>query len=514
MADLSGDMTGQPVAELLGTVRKEVHAGLYAETKAVHEECEANLDFYQCLNAKHLEKRPAEEPGDFQARPKQYSRITRRAIRTLAKLYNPGPSRTHENEAANAFIGEVYTSNHFDAMMHRADRMATLNGVAAIQVVASGEPRHPVRLDLWGRNEFVPYFTDDDYRKPAVLVTKTLVRRDGKKRTRCQIWTTRSVETWYSKEVDQGRPETMWGGTSVDQFSPAESGPNPYGVLPFAYVFNELPVTGFDGSGIGSPLREANQELDRMLSDQAQALQVFMTPRLFGVNLSSSFRWRDRIDGVTLLPKLDPDGAEPSVRPLQATLDVEQFWLHVERFANLTFEDLDIPIKAVRGEASWEESGIAIALKHTPMLEYLRARQREFAVYESDIASVVLTAIGTYLGIQDLKRAANEKLELQWAPPTLPIATSETDQGYQVGLNLGIESPITILMKRDGMTREQAISHLERVAEDNAVVARIAGGGHVAEPPMAGNQPGAAEKVEAEAPASGGDGDDQRQTGD
>jgi hypothetical protein len=470
----------EPPGELLAEVRKEVEAGLYSSTKTALDDYQRQLDYLNAQNFAHLERREGEEHRDFRKRPKQFSHITRKAVRALARLYAPGPERKlappeTEGETpsvAHDFLVElVYRKQHINAVLQRVDQLATLHGVCAVQPVPTNDPDDPIRLDLWGRNEFVPFFADEDYRKPKVVVTRSVQERGPKCRRLYRIWDEKAVQTYTTEWVDRERfGVEYWRGTAATLVQ-AESGSHPYGVLPFAFFFNSMPVDSFDGSGIGQALAHANSEMDRMLSDTAEILQTFLAPKMYGVNLAESFRWRDRVDGIIPLPwRVSPDdgGMVPEIRFAQPTLDMEQSWLHLEKYGNQVFEDLDVPIKAVRGESHWEASGIAIVVSMAPLLQYLRDRQTPFAAYEQDLARVTLTVAGRWYGSPELEAAASDELTLSWPPVSIPVPSQEVDSMFQSGLTMGIESPVTILMKRDGLTRELAERRLEEIAEDNA----------------------------------------------
>lgn len=462
----------QPPGELMEEIAREVRAGLYASTKSELQSYQTALDYMELRNQQHMERREAEELRDFLARPKQFSHVTRKAIRTLGRLYAPGPERTLEAEglAGDFLIELIYRKQRINAILQRVDQLATLHGVCAVQPVPTGKPDDPIRLDVWGRNEFVPYFNDDDYRQPHAVVTKAVQYRGNKFRRQYRIWSAQRIETYYTDWLTMDFfTEAVWSGTQA-VLSAEESGANPYGVLPFAFFFNAMPVDRFDGSGIGTALAHANGEADRMLSDLAEILTVFLAPKMVGTNLSASFRWRDRTDGIILLPERTPQdegGKPPEITFLQPSLDVEQAWLHLEKYLNQVFEDLDVPIKAVRGESHWEQSGIAIVVSQAPLLQYLRDRQVPFGSYEQDLASLVLKIAGAWYQQPELLNAVEAELTLSWPPVSIPIPSQEVDATYEAGIRMGIDSPITVLMKRDGLTRAQAEERMAEIDKDN-----------------------------------------------
>jgi hypothetical protein len=476
-----------PPGELLEEVRKEIEAGLYARTRGDLAAYQEQLDYLEGRNHLYLGRRLDETSAAWQARPKRFSHFTRRAIHALARLYSPGPERTlgspeagptdlprpgepPPETPAGAFLRTVYERQHVNGVLQRVDQLATLHGVCLVGIVPTNDPDDPIRLDIWGRNEFVPYFDFDDYRKPRYVVTRTVQQRGLKVRRCYNLWTADALEVWYTDWVEDF-PGAFWDGTSARR-SPAESGPHPYGVLPFVPFFNALPVDRFDGSGIGHALAHANGEIDRQLSDLSELIETFSVPKIIGVNVDASFRWTDRPGGVLLLPAAvsqEDGGPPPDLRAFQPSLDTESIWYDLRRYANQTFRDLDVPVEAVAEDAHWDESGIAKIVAMSPLLQYLRDRQQPWNAYENDLAHAIFTVAGTWYDAPELLAAASEPLTLAWPPVSIPVPSAEIEQGYETGLRLGIDSPVTILMKRDGLSEAQSIERLERVAAHNAM---------------------------------------------
>jgi hypothetical protein len=129
----------------LDLIEEEIEAGLPLHADRL---CEAflNEEYYRGRNALYVARKESEEWLDYVRRPKRTSKITRRAIRVLARdLYSPGPTRKLEGSAtADSWLQGVYEANRFDALMQQADRKATLNGVCAVQATATGRTEKPV----------------------------------------------------------------------------------------------------------------------------------------------------------------------------------------------------------------------------------------------------------------------------------------------------------------------------------------------------------------------------------
>lgn len=458
------------------TAINDIRDGMPLDVRAAWDCARANEDYYDLKNRLYLENLAREEnetASDWDARPKQYSRLTRRAVHCLTdELYSPGPTRAlnEGSAAAKALFASIYEENHVSALLQRADRKATLNGTCAVQVVGTGDPAHPVRFYLWGAQEFHPYFAGDDPIRPAAIVTKEIISgaKRNTKRRRWTLWTPENIQRFESKDFDASSPE----GTTAAYTGPVES--NPYRVIPFAYIWHELPVDRFAVEGIGTALREANGEVDRMLTDLACLLEAYNRPKGFIRNVSSAWRFAERIGAFTRLPSENNDldsPAQPEPFYLQPAVDVVSAWEHIRNFLNTTFTDLDIPLEAAGGTAALQgdPSGIALAIRNEPLRKYLKARQVAFAVYERDLARLVLWIAGSYGGHDELAAlAADATITLAWPAILMGPPTAETDSSDQWAYQMGMESLATILMRRNGWSRDQAQEHLEQVAADRA----------------------------------------------
>lgn len=444
----------------LDALDEAIKAGLPAESG--RWECAvANDDFYRLRNAGYLERREAEDDVDFLSRPKRTSKLTRRVIKVLTdQLYNPGPTRTMPGPAG-VFLDGVYRDTHVNNVMQKADRAATLNDVAAVQVEATGDPKRPIRVHLWKAQEFAVFTTDAEPCTPWAVVTRSIqTLPDGRRRRKYRVWSAAELRTYHTDAFTG--PETA-GGTRADRDVTIE--PNPYpGCLPFTFVRNE-PADGeceFWTGGLGTALRECNAEIDRELSDLAQHVKEFLNPRGFARNVSASSRFLERVGGFT---RLSPTAAaaqgentlQPDVFYLQARLAVEEAWANLTRYADMTLEELDIPAATVRADASTNLSGVAIIAKQVPLINRTRSRHVPFAETEVELAGKVLAVAGLWYGRADLVAAANDpKLTCVWPEPQLSLPTPEQDAADEAELALGLTDPLELLARRRGVTIAQA----------------------------------------------------------
>jgi hypothetical protein len=461
------DMT-PPVA----TLAEEVQAGLPAAMARLVE-AQANEDFYQMENERHLEKRPNEEQADFDARPKRYSRLTRTVIRRLTKpLYKPGPTRVWEgDETIQDFLDGIYQDVQINSRMASADRAATLNDVAALQIEATGDPEKPLRYWLWKAHEFEVFLFDNDPVNPWAVCTIERIRASlGQMMTRYRLWSAWERVTYLTEPWNSGRTT---GGRRAERMVPEESGPTPYpGVLPFVFVRNEPPDCRFWEGGIGSALREANESIDREMSDLAEHVEAFLNPLPWAKNLPAETRMLHKVGRFIHLPNMPGQRvgdmrSEPEIGYLQAQLGVEAAWLDIQTFADNTLEELEVPLTIVRSDAAADFSGAAIIEKQVPLIEYTQARQGDFAETEKELAAKSLAVVSVFYDGGESYRAAAEDPQLVcvWPEPRPSIATSERNVADQWELDQGLADPIEILARRRGLTLDQAEQLARNIAD-------------------------------------------------
>ena len=498
----------------LDVIETEVQGGLQSHVDRLQEafDCE---EYLAGRNIAYLKRRQSEEYLDYLNRPKRTSKLTRKVIRKLAEhMYAPGPTRTLDKSdaAVQSWLNEVYESNHINALMQKADQKANLNAACAIQVVCTGQPDKPVALRLWGAHEFVPFFPPYDPTTPWAIVT---IHRE-QKHQKANVSERLRMEAWSRDEYRQyvtgwqEKPATysaLFGRQS--SFVPqmyakpdGEAQPNPYGCLPFAFVHDELPVCSFWEGGIGTALRECNEELDREISMIAEHVKDCIAPDRFLRNVAPAWR-REKRTGAW--QRLEPDtkamqpesGIQPEAFFAQPQVNTEAGWADVRQYADGFLEEIDVPLTAVRDGNPVEMSGVALQTKLRPLLERVRQRQIPFGRYEQDLAKTILTAAGNYYKLDPLLSAVDTTtLSLVWPEPTFGDPSPERDGSDDWELQHGIKSLVDVVAERRGVTREKALEIIEQVFDDNEALAEFFPAG-VPEAPAAEPQPEPGEEPEA-----------------
>jgi hypothetical protein len=446
-----------------------------------------NEDFYQFRNERHLENETDDETeAEFAQRFGRFSYFTRTVIRKLSEpLYNPGPTRRWEGDASIAtWLDETHESTAVNVRMAQADRAAILNHVAAIQVEATGDPNRPVRYWLWKAHEFEVFCLDNDPTRPwAVCTIERIPAGPGKLRTRYKLWTAAERRTYLTKPYGQG--ETA-GGRRADEL--VEAGPTPYpGVLPFVFVRNEPAECDFWAGGIGTPLRKANAKSDRRLSKIDWHIEEYLNPLLWAKGIPPEQRLMARVGRFVHLPaeaaaREGLNRIEPEVGALQVALGVEQAWNDLRAYQDSILEEMEIPLTAIRLDASTDLSGVAIVAKAMPLTQRTIARQKEFTEHETALAAKTLAVASTWYGAAGWNLAGpaaaaalDPRLLVVWPEPKIPLPTPERDQSDQWEIEQGLADPIEVLAKRRGVTIEQAVELATQIAERRRQWAAIMG---------------------------------------
>ncbi len=462
-----------------GAIIKEVEKGLRNERSALADAYE-NQQFYD-LEAEGFEpRREAETEFDYAGRPKRTSGFTRQAINRLCQhTYNPGPQRTiADDDAAHDLLQQIYEQTHIDAVMNEAERLATLNDVACIQVIATEDgtgalPDEPIDLQIWGRDEFTVFLDPRDQRKAFAFVT--IDRYD--EQTRYRLWFTDEVHTFVTRKAgDSDTPEILAYELSD---SPR---PNTYECLPFAFIHYDAPVRRFWTPGPGTFLRRGEKRLNDQLSEQAELIKKYLHPIGLFFNVSPELnpevgpgrfiRLTPGMAGYTGDGYAPP--GPPDARYLQAELNVSAVWEDIQNFMGQLAEAIDLPPSALRLDYSDAPSGISIIVRAFPLLTRARQRRPIYQWAECSLAKTILTCLGNHYSKPALVETAKKlKLMLSWPEPRIPVPGPERDQADEWELALGIKSRVNVAEERYGLTEDQALDRIQKVAEQEAAIAAV-----------------------------------------
>jgi hypothetical protein len=432
-----------------------------------------NLDYYQLNGVKLIPRRDAETDQDYKIRPKRSLPFTRRVVDVLcSKLYCPGPNRSIvDQQGASEWLEQTYAHNLINSLWQRADRMSTLNGMAAFQVSATGNRNSPLKIQLWsGWHEVVPFEHPDIANEIGTVVT--IDHFDN--RTRYTWWTEEFYRVYQTEKLMPGQT----AGGRASQYVPKLSGTNPYGVIPFAFVWYEMPLNGIDSvEGLGKFLSGLNETIDIEISDMAQAVQHYHIP--IGIAYDADVSWHPIVAPgkwmrVNSVPTDLEQGPTPRKEYLQGNLDITGGWANIRGVIDSELEALGIPLTAYRMDSNTLPSGAALIAEQKPLMDYAVGRREPFRVYETDLARVALTVGRAFYKQPGLTTQGQDLiLNLTWPSPTIDLPGPDRDTQDQDALAMGLESRVMIVMRRFGLTRDQAIEHLRQCIEDEQEVSAM-----------------------------------------
>ena len=225
--------------------------------------------------------------------------------------------------------------------------------------------------------------------------------------------------------------------------------------------------------GIGTALREANARIDNEVTQLAEAIQYYANPIPIATNVDERWRPVIRPGSFVHLPRALPLSVvgetppSPTLHYLQASLDIAGLWHDVDRHVSAVLEGLRVPAAAARMDANALRSGISIIAEQAPLLTRARHRQRAYLRYETNLAHTCFKVASAYYQGEQLGLAADRGLVLSWPEPIIPIPGPDRDAADQAELTMGLASRLQILMRRRGITREQAEAELHQIDSDN-----------------------------------------------
>jgi hypothetical protein len=450
-------------------IDRELRAGLPREQERLGNAIRV-LDYYELRGVKYVPKRDAESGSDYRNRIKRTLPFARRVVDVLcSQLYNPGPTRSLQNDdAANEWLQGVYRDNLVNAILQRADRLATLQGIAAVQVAATGDDRRPIQYQLWGEEQLTLYPDEND--ATTIKHVVTIDRQD--QQTRYTWWSAESFKVYVTKRLTIGQTS---GGRVAELVKDED---NPYGILPFAFIHHEIPTNGYCVSGLGDYLADINAGLDIEASDMAEAVSKYHRPWGFVYDAASDWQPIVKMGNLIRLNTNPTDldrSNPPRVEFAQPDLDIQGGWDNIRSAIDTALEGIGVPQSLYRLNQATLPSGAALMAEQQPLVDYSRSRQVSFERYETDLARATLTIGGLWYDRPELDAAAADiKLSVTWPPVTIRTPGQEQDIQDQTSIAMGIESTAMITKRRLALNSDEEVwEHLEQVAEDEQRLAMI-----------------------------------------
>jgi hypothetical protein len=459
----------------LNALNEEILGGLKNEESRLDDAAEA-ADFFRGRFDAYGSRPPTSAWEG--ARYKRESRIMTWLVETLAmNLYAAGPARQMpDHPAASEWLNGIYKTSAIDALLQSADEWATVGQVCAVQVIATDDPARPIRHALWPAHQFCIWESEEDPLCPEAVVT--IDRYDNRRRVR--LWTSDARRTYTSEKLMPGQT------TGGRELTLRQAIPNPFGILPFAFVHYKLATTEFWSSSPGQAFVLLNDYTNGSLTESGDGIRYCGKPIIVGTGVRPGWRPSTPVQpGDMWFPPSDAGDVDGGGGAGQAELGyllpdmgfVEAHWSDLQGYLDHSMECAGVPTNLFRLTAG-APSGLAIIAEQLPLILRAEGRQRPFSHYELALARVTLAVGAAHLGAQSpgsglavaaeqlRQAAADPGLTLRWPCMRPKLTGAEAIASDQASLDDHTKSRTMIVMERESMTREEAEDYLDQVAED------------------------------------------------
>lgn len=259
---------------------------------------------------------------------------------------------------------------------------------------------------------------------------------------------------------------------------------NPYGIVPATPFYDTtLPRSGF---WVDAPndLIGLNEIVNLHLTDSEYAISWAKLPTLFMIDCEA-------IDGGSTMEVVEQFGQAlprqaptdqvhiggpsraislqsngqgvPSVQYLKPEVNIQPIDQVIDSWIKGFAGDWSVRIKtAGEGQAT---SGFQLVVEEMPNLELRKQRQRMFEAGFKRLYNIFKIVMQNATG---KAFAADTKLEVEFADPTLPTDTKAEEEVWNLRIAGGRASRVDYLMETQGMTHDEAVAKLIEIDKYNA----------------------------------------------
>ena len=414
-------------------------------------------EMYEGDQEQFIQRRPNEPLADFADRPKEWLNLTRRVIDVQSRLYKEDAKRTFLTDSGETDrrvqqrMDAVYRANVMAPLLQLVDRMARLQGSVAVRPLYHTEPGDPRQ----GQVEYVFYhrekldvLTDDrDPTTPAAVV----VRWRSNNRDWVEVWTSQTVVTLRSRRQYTGDAIRL-GRAETNELVQVGRQENRYGILPFAFFHNELPVDVPLATPGGRNLVELNKRINDKLSDLAY-IALFQAHGQWYVKGSVPPEWKP-VTGPNRLIKVPADGDLGVIAPV---VDFEAYLAYINGVINLLLLAEGVPQATVRMDQSAARSGVAIIAEQLPLIEDRQQRRELFRLWERTLAIRTMRVLQVEEGLSVPDRDGDVHFQIDFADPRLPLPDPDERIRWQWEIEQHAATIVDYMLTRNpDLTRAQA----------------------------------------------------------
>lgn len=368
----------------------------------------------------------------------------KKVINKRANLYRLAPRRTFTGMDQIA-AEEIYKAAGVDIVLKRLSRLTKLLKTSVLQVG-------------WMDNQLVllpitPNILDVGYSDP--LRPKRLVVTHKAAKEQDVFYSDWTAGT-YTRRDYRGNPVRMGGNPK---------GVNPYGALPFIYLFDSLPDDQFFIPG-GDDLIEAQEAINVALSNLWRAVELQAHGQAWASGISANESLNVGPERAITLPEGGAFGFAAPNAPITDILEAIQFVLRQVAASNdLSADVFDLDRRS--------ESGAA---KHVEQIDLREARQDDIALwrrYETQLFEIIKRVINTH---QPGTIPEDARVTVDFAEMQESLTETERLNNARALLEMGVWSPVDILISEnpDGYpTRQDAIQELLRRKDETNLITLV-----------------------------------------
>lgn len=419
------------------TFRKAV----LAANNARKADAEKRLAYYYDEQLPYLHDLLAAKFADPSKLTPCFVNVVRKIIDLKSRVYADEPKRQIDGtEADKALFAEIAEQSGLSVKLKTASRLTKLLKTTMIRPVwRNGR----LELDLLTGDVLDVIVGDSPEDIVSVMVTH--YGTSG-----------RPEEVTYSVWDASAWQRLDWRGHVI------ESGPNPYGVLPFVALHDRAPTDSFWQAG-GDDLIALQEAISLKLTDLMHTIEH----QGYGLGWVSGAEGGGTLKtGPGVLVELPKDSSLGFASPEAAIEEVVGAIDHLLKWACVSN---GLPAASMSVDPS-VESGIAKIVGNAELTESRADDVALWRGYEKRVFAVI-RAVWNAHNARKLSDAAT--LTTDFADPKPETSAKDQASTWELLLSMGLISPVDAIMERnpDLTTREDALAHLIQIRDETAALA-------------------------------------------
>ncbi len=360
--------------------------------------------------------------------------VFKKVVASISKVYAYGYDRSIEDET----VLDIYKKMNFDSFMIEADKKLNAFNDIIVQVAFDANKNIPRLIFRYPHKTKVE---TDDFLEPISI--EYFVRIEDKK----EIWAYWSNTEHYYKHYTKADDFTV---VAVED---NEDMINPFGELPFLFMANGFRDVEFYDINSGNDLvaitldNSIYQTFKKYLIKWQSFKQLVVT----GSNVGA-------ISGQMLDPSqaLTAEGDNVDIKLLDLQANLQQLDDSLKSDINQVLINYNISPSSFN-MTSHVTSGFAMQMENLELDNMTKLRQNDFVWYEKELYRLILLVSSTY-GL-NLKQ---EEFTITFNEPSYPMSDDEKVTTYAKEIDLGLISPVEMLMEEFGITEDEATNRMKQ----------------------------------------------------